>query len=86
MLHEVATLGVELRASIHAGEISVIGDTIAGLGVHIASRVMDRARDGHIAVSSTVRELTVGSAIRYDELGVFPLEGAPGEWRIYEVV
>lgn len=47
---------------------------------------MDRDRDGHIAVSSTVCEMTVESAIRYDELGAFPLEGVPGEWRIYEVV
>ena len=86
LVHEVSTLGVDIRVGIHTGEISVVGDNIAGIGVHIASRVLDLAPDGGIAVSSTVRELTVGSSVRYDQLGVFPLKGVPGEWRLYQVV
>ncbi len=86
LLHELSTLGVEIRVGIHTGEISVVGDNIAGIGVHIASRVLGHAPDGGIAVSSTVRELTVGSSVQYDELGRYPLKGVPGEWRLYEVV
>jgi class 3 adenylate cyclase len=84
ILFEVGTLGIELRAGVHTGEISVTGDNIAGIGVHIASRVMDRAPDGSVCVSSTVRDLTVGSTITYDLLGTFRLKGVPGEWAIYE--
>ena len=86
ILFEVGTLGVQLRAGVHTGEITLTGDNIAGIGVHIASRVMDRAPNGRIAVSSTVKDLTVGSSMTYDKLGTFQLKGVPGEWDIYEVV
>lgn len=85
ILFEVGALGIELRAGVHTGEISVTGENIAGIGVHIASRVMDRAPDGAVCVSSTVRDLTVGSPITYDLLGTYRLKGVPGEWAIYEV-
>lgn len=85
ILHEVGTLGVALRAGIHTGEISQTDDDIAGIGVHIASRVLGHAPDGGIAVSSTVRDLTVGSANTYDPLGSFELKGVPGEWSLFEV-
>jgi class 3 adenylate cyclase/pimeloyl-ACP methyl ester carboxylesterase len=86
VLFEVGTLGIELRSGIHTGEISVTGENIAGIGVHIASRVMDKAPDGRICVSSTVRDLTVGSSITYDPIGTFQLKGVPGEWSLFEVV
>ena len=85
ILFEAGTLGVELRAGIHTGEITMTGDNIAGIGVHIASRVMDHAPDGVVAVSSTARDLTAGASITYDLLGTFHLKGVPGEWTLYEV-
>lgn len=85
IVYEVGTLGVALRAGIHTGEISQTDDDIAGIGVHIASRVLGHAPDGGIAVSSTVRDLTVGSANTYDPLGSFELKGVPGEWLLFEV-
>jgi class 3 adenylate cyclase len=85
ILFEAGTLGVEPRAGIHTGEITMTGDNIAGIGVHIASRVMDHAPDGVVAVSSTVRDLTAGASITYDLLGTFHLKGVPGEWTLYEV-
>mgnify|MGYP001826011629 FL=1 len=47
---------------------------------------MDHAPDGGIAVSSTVKDLTVGSPVTYDKLGTFQLKGVPGDWDIYEIV
>lgn len=85
ILNEVSSLGIKMRAGLHTGEITLSGGDIAGIGVHIASRVMDHAPDGAIAVSSTVKDLTVGSSIRYEPLGVFDLKGVPGEWNLYEV-
>jgi len=46
---------------------------------------MDHAPDGGIAVSSTVKDLTVGSSFRYDPIGPFELKGVPGEWNLYVV-
>ena len=53
--------------------------------MHIASTVVDHAPDGGIAVSRTVNDLTVGSAIDYRSIGTFDLKGVPGEWDLYEV-
>ena len=67
------------------GEITLHDDDIAGIGVHIASRVMSRAPDGRIGASRTVKDLTVGSAIQYEPLGTFQLKGVPGAWELFEV-
>jgi class 3 adenylate cyclase len=85
ILDQVGTLGIEMRAGLHTGEITLKGDDIAGIGVHIASRVMDHAHDGGVAVSSTVKDLTVGSSITYEPLCTTELKGVPGEWSLFEV-
>lgn len=85
ILDDVRDLGIEMRAGLHTGEITLHGDDIGGIGVHIASRVIDHAPDGGIAVSRTVTDLTVGSAITYAAIGTFDLKGVPGEWDLYEV-
>jgi len=84
ILAEVASLGIEMRAGIHTGEITVTDDDVAGIGVHIASRILDHAPDGGIAVSSTVRDLTVGSRHTFTEVGSFTLKGVPGTWTLYQ--
>ena len=42
----VGDLGLELRAGLHTGELEVMSDDLGGLAVHIAARVMARARRG----------------------------------------
>jgi class 3 adenylate cyclase len=59
------SLGLELRAGLHTGEIERRGDDISGLAVHLASRVQSLAVPGEIVVSSTVVDLTIGSDIEY---------------------
>jgi class 3 adenylate cyclase/pimeloyl-ACP methyl ester carboxylesterase len=85
ILEEVRGLGIDMRAGLHTGEIALQGDDIGGIGVHIAARVIDHAPDGGIAVSSTVKDLTVGSTIDYEPMGTFELKGVPGEWKLFEV-
>jgi hypothetical protein len=46
---------------------------------------MDHAPDGAVAVSSTVKDLTVGSSIRYEPMGSFVLKGVPDHWNLYTV-
>jgi class 3 adenylate cyclase len=59
----VAPLGFELRAGLHTGEVELHRDQIAGVGVHLAARVMAQASPGQVLVSSTVRDLMAGSAV-----------------------
>jgi class 3 adenylate cyclase len=71
---------------VHTGEIELHGDDIAGLAVHIASRVLAAARPGEVFVSSTVKDLAAGSRIEFTECGTHVLKGVPEEWRLFGVV
>jgi len=59
----IAELGIQLRSGIHTGECEAVGDDLGGLAVHIGARVGALAGPGEIVVSSTVKELVVGSDI-----------------------
>jgi class 3 adenylate cyclase/alpha-beta hydrolase superfamily lysophospholipase len=79
----VADLGIRLRSGIHTGECEVIGDDLGGLAVHIGARVGALAEPGEIVVSSTVKELVVGSNMLFTDRGEHDLKGVPGAWRLY---
>lgn len=40
---------------------------------------------GEVCVSSTVKELVVGSGLEFAERGVHTLKGAAGEWCLFAV-
>jgi len=58
---------------------------VAGLGVHIASRIEALAKPGEVLVSQTVRDLVVGSGIEFEDRGAHPLKGVPGRWHLLSV-
>jgi class 3 adenylate cyclase len=80
---EVAELGIQLRSGIHTGECEVIGDDLGGLAVHIGARVGALAGPGEIVVSSTVKELVVGSDMQFADRGEHELKGVPGSGHLY---
>lgn len=81
----VRRLGVEIRAGLHTGELEVLGDDVGGMAVHIGARVMGKAEAGEVLVSSTVKDLVVGSGLDFSERGEHQLKGVPGEWRLFSV-
>jgi len=81
----VDALDIELRCGVHTGECELLGDDLGGIGVHIAARIMAAAAPGEIIVSSTVRDLVVGSGLGFDDRGLHSLKGVPGEWRLLAV-
>jgi Adenylate and Guanylate cyclase catalytic domain len=81
----VTALGIEIRAGLHTGEVELHRDQIAGVGVHLAARVMARAGPGQVLVSSTVRELLAGSGLRFVDLGVRELKGFAESWRPFSL-
>jgi class 3 adenylate cyclase len=82
---EVFGLGIEVRAGIHTGEVELIGDDVGGMAVNIGARIGSLAGPGEVLVSSTVRELVVGSGLEFADRGVQTLKGAPGEWRLFAI-
>ncbi len=81
----MGSLGIEVRAGLHTGELEVMDGDLGGLAVHIAARVMDRAAPCEVLVSGTVKDLVVGSGIGFADRGEHELRGVPGEWRLYAV-
>ena len=81
----MGTLGLEVRAGLHTGELEVMDGDLGGLAVHIASRVMNCAGPNEVLVSGTVKDLVVGSGIDFEDRGERELRGVPGEWRLYAV-
>jgi class 3 adenylate cyclase len=79
------TLAIDIRAGIHTGEIEVLGDDIAGIAVHVASRVMDHAGPGEIWVSGAVPLLMLGSNVEFEPRGEWTLKGVPGDWQLLTV-
>jgi class 3 adenylate cyclase len=81
----VQSLGIEVRAGLHTGECEVRGDDIGGIGVHIGARVSALAGPNDVLVSSTLRDLVIGSGLEFEERGAHQLKGVPGEWRLFAV-
>ena len=81
----VQALGIEVRAGLHTGECEVRGVDIGGIGVHIGARVSALAGPNDVLVSSTLRDLVIGSGLEFDDRGTHELKGVPGEWHVFAV-
>jgi class 3 adenylate cyclase len=82
IIEAVRPLGIEVRVGIHAGEVEVRGDDIAGMAVHIGARVSALAGPSEVLVSSTVRDIVTGSRRKFTDCGEYELKGVPGKWRV----
>jgi class 3 adenylate cyclase len=76
---------MDIRVGLHTGECAVRGDDLGGLAVHIAARVVALAEPGEVLVSSTVKDLVVGSGIEFADRGDHVLKGVPESWRLFAV-
>jgi class 3 adenylate cyclase len=81
----VGALGIQVRAGLHTGECEVRGKNIGGIGVHIGARVSALAGPNEVLVSSTLRDLVIGSGLEFDDRGTHELKGVPGEWNLFAV-
>jgi class 3 adenylate cyclase len=77
--------GITLRAGLHTGEIELRPSDVAGIAVHIASRISALAAPGEVLVSRTVVDLTAGSGLQFEEYGEHQLKGVPGTWATFRV-
>ena len=87
----VQALGIQVRAGLHTGECEVRGDDIGGIAVHIGARVSALAGPNEVLVSSTLRDLVIGSGLEFEERGAHAAQGrarrmAPVRRRLYVAV
>ncbi len=76
-------LDLAVRCGLHTGECELLADDVGGIAVHIGARVCALARPDEVLVSSTVKDLVVGSELSFDDRGPHQLRGVPGEWRLF---
>ncbi len=81
----VQALGIEVRAGLHTGECEVRGDDIGGIAVHIGARVSALAGANDVLVSSTLKDLVIGSGLDFEDRGGHELKGVPGDWHLFAV-
>jgi class 3 adenylate cyclase len=86
IVRSVESLGINVRAGLHTGEVETIAGKAGGLAVVIGSRIAALAGPSEVLVSQTVRELTAGSGVTFEDLGERELKGVPGRWRLNRVV
>jgi class 3 adenylate cyclase len=82
----VRSLGLEIRAGCHTGEIELVHGDVQGVAVHIGARVTALANATDVLVSSTVKDLVAGSGLTFEDAGEHELKGVPDRWRLYRVV
>jgi pimeloyl-ACP methyl ester carboxylesterase/class 3 adenylate cyclase len=80
---ELADLGLDVRAGVHTGEVEILAEGIGGIAVHIGARVAALGGAGDILVTRTVKDLTAGSGIEFEERGGHTLKGVPGQWEVF---
>jgi class 3 adenylate cyclase len=85
IIEAVQPLGIEIRAGLHTGEVETIAGKIGGLAVVIGARVGALAGPSEVLTSQTVKDLTAGSGLTFEDAGEHELKGVPDRWHLYRV-
>jgi pimeloyl-ACP methyl ester carboxylesterase/DNA-binding CsgD family transcriptional regulator len=80
---QLLELGLRIRAGVHSGECEIAGGRPRGVALHVASSIMAAAQPGEVLVSSTVKDLVVGSGLEFAERGAREFAGLPGSWGLF---
>jgi class 3 adenylate cyclase/pimeloyl-ACP methyl ester carboxylesterase len=83
IVDDVRPLGLEVRAGVHTGEVELDDADVRGMAVHIGARIGALAGPGEVLVSSTVKDLVIGSGLSFDDRGQHVLKGIPDPWHLY---
>ena len=81
IVSEAPSLGIEVRAGMHTGEVELMGEDVGGIAVHVAARIAALAEGRSALVSRTVRDLVIGSGIEFDPCGRHSLKGVADSGR-----
>jgi pimeloyl-ACP methyl ester carboxylesterase len=81
----VGALGLSIRAGLHTGEAELVDGKLAGIAVPIAARIASLAEADEVLVSSTVKDLVIGSQVAFADRGSHELKGVPGAWSLFAV-
>jgi class 3 adenylate cyclase len=75
--------GLRVRASVHVGEVELVGTDVRGIAGREAARILSAAAPDEILVSATTRALASGSGFVFRDRGTHLLKGLQGEWELF---
>jgi class 3 adenylate cyclase len=75
--------GLKIRASVHVGEVELVGTDVRGIAVHDAARIINEAAPNEILISATTRALAANSGFAFQNRGTHALKGLKGEWELF---
>ena len=76
---------IQVRIGLHTGECDLSDGDVSGIAVHAAARIEAAASPNQILASQTVRDLTAGSGLVYEDAGHHELKGLTGPWQLFSV-
>lgn len=85
MVPALAARGIHIRAGLHTGECERRGEEWSGMAVHVGARISALAGSDEVLTSRTVRDLSVGSGLRFESLGAQRLKGLPEDTEVLRV-
>jgi class 3 adenylate cyclase len=74
--------GLHIRASVHVGEVELVGNDVRGIAVHEAARILGVAKADEILLSATTCSLAHNSGFVFRDRGSHELKGLQGEWQL----
>jgi class 3 adenylate cyclase len=77
--------GLEIRVGIHSGEVERYPDSVEGVAVHMAQRIMSVAGAGEIWLFASTVALLEGSGLIFSDTGEHELKGFEGRRRLYRI-
>ena len=75
--------GIPLRTGLHAGLVEERGEDISGTVVNLASRVESAADTNAVFVTSTVKDMLMGTRFRFEAAGTHTLSGFDEPWSLF---
>lgn len=81
-----ADLGLMIRSAVNAGEVEIAGESIRGIAIHEASRMLALAGPGETLASETISVLARDAGVAFEDRGEHQLRGIAGTRRLFAVV
>jgi class 3 adenylate cyclase/pimeloyl-ACP methyl ester carboxylesterase len=85
IMKSVDSLGIQIRAGVHTGEVELEGDAVRGIAVHVGARLAALAEPRQVLATGIVKDLVAGSGLMFEDAGEHELKGVPDRWHLYRV-
>ena len=82
-INALKTINLDIRCSLHFGEIHWRDNDIAGLAVNICARVLEKGNAGYITITKALNDLLGGSKFASKSLGAHHLKGIENDLELF---